>query len=208
MRFGARDRFGAQFGAQFSAHMRWLSSGVGFAALAGCASDPEPGVFVGAIEGSDSVVGVVTDGEAGLAYLCGGSMSMYTHHAWVPLSFGRDGALAGEGGGAEISLEPDEADGYSGRVIDPDGVELTVDLARGAAPEGPYEAEVDSDCPAGAVVFERDGRLLLQGVVCVAAIPAQVVPVGQITSDGAGIRVRADLAADPPLEFQVSPASP
>lgn len=188
--------------------MRYLSSTAtarGLLAVLGAAcggAPPEPGTFVGALAGSESVLGLTTTDARGKAYLCGGETTMDTHHAWFAFDIAR--RIEASGYDASLSLAAD-GDGWTGTVTDPDGASFDVELRRGTEPEGPFSTEEESGCAAGAVVIDDGDGPRMQGVVCfVGVIPAQVVPVGQINPGP----IQVQSATDPPVAFVVSPAIP
>ena len=188
----------------------------------GCNAAPATGTFAGPVvgpgEGVDTVVGLTVDEEGGRAYVCGGLSTFASHHAWVPLAR-TEGGLSGEAQGFRLDLE-DNGEGYAGTMLDLSGESFDLAVDPGDDLVGPYRADLDAlleadpdvDVPvdiaeiAGAVVFEAGGDLQLQGVFKLNAIPAQVVPVGQIALQGGSIPVRT--ATEPFLEFRVSPAAP
>ncbi len=184
---------------------------VGAALAAGCTG---PSSFVGEIEGTDAVVGVVLEGGVGRMYACGGPASQADYHHWYELEADGEG-WSGAVGAREVVLEPAAGGGFSGFLTVDGEPAGTLALSPGGADEGPWipESDVgDEGCLAGAVVF--DGGSGLQGVYyCLdelvpgkATFTAQVVPVGAVDPSSGRIPVRVADEAD--LEFAIVPASP
>ena len=178
--------------------MRWF-----FVSLLGCHSDPPRSV--GAIEGTDAVVGMILDGDSGLLYLCGGPETMNTLNRWFSISIDRD-SLTGDSDGWTIDATRAQGDTWSGELSSTEGDAWSLELTPARGPDGPYTADgAASDCPAGAVVTGEGAAL--QGVICPLGLAAaQVVPVGIIGDEPGRIDVRTD--TDPAISFAVLPASP
>jgi hypothetical protein len=162
-------------------------------ALLGSACAADPKVFVGELDGTDAVVGLVARGDLGRMYVCGGPETMDTLNGWVDVTREGDGWA---GASDAITVDP------SG-TLSVDGEPHGFALRAGADPDGPWAADGPAgECPVGVVVL--DGGARIQGVACPrAAAPAQVVPVGLVKPGAHRLDVRAD-----ELEFAVVPAEP
>jgi hypothetical protein len=181
----------------------------GLLLLVGCRGEAETQHAIGAIGaigGSDAVIGVARSGDdAVLAYVCGGETTLQDWTRWFEgtvesdaLDLSADGwTLTGAWDGAAWSGElsgPDGASGWSAGS----GTDPLVGL---------YGAD-DGACTAGVVVTDDGAELSAQGAWCDpdADVLRQVTPVNLILDDGS-LTVRVD-ALDGPYDFSVRPVSP
>ena len=188
---------------------RWAFVGAVLAILPGCAEDGvESGRFVGDVDGTDTVIGVVIEEGTGLAYVCGGEEDKERHHHWIELS-SVDGTFAGTttSGGLELTVEMvAEGDDLSGTIEGGDE-SLSFTASAAAETDGPWRPEQDLDpCEAGVVV--RGGSTAMQGVhYCdITAEAAQVIPIELISGDLG--RIEVELETDPGVQFAIVPAVP
>jgi hypothetical protein len=166
------------------------------------ACEAEVQTFVGDLIDTDARVAVATDGENGVAYICGGEETMATHTRW----FGDDiwaGELTAQTSDWEFSADVYE-DGADGFLTSPDGDVWEFSLTDAG---GLYQAE-DAGCKDGAVLGpDANGELSLQGVWCdeVGSL-AQVTPVTTLALEPT---IRVQVESDSGLRsfdmVQVSP---
>ncbi|MEQ1564525.1 MAG: hypothetical protein ABMA64_02720 [Myxococcota bacterium] len=156
--------------------------------------------YVGEVEGTDAVVGLVTGDGVGRLYLCGGPTTMSALNQWFELAVDGDTAAGWAEGWTVFATGPDP---WAGELMDPTGASWNFTAEAGVEGAGPYEAKSPvGECPAGAVVLDAH---TLRGVACpTALVPAQVVPVG-VLRPGGRVAVRTD---DGALSFVVEPAAP
>jgi len=167
---------------------------VAASATMGCSSaEVEEGTYVARLTGSDAWVSVVIEGEAAVAYSCGGAESLEQQTRWMAGTVdGAAIALAGEG----WALELEEDEGLlSGALEGPGGERFSVDtdaVFEGDRPEdlrGLFTAVVDG-CRAG-VIIDEDGAV--RGAFCTeAGFLSQVTPVMPVQQTPDGIPVEAE----------------
>jgi hypothetical protein len=146
-------------------------------------------------------VGLVLDGGEGRLYVCGGANTRDTHTRWFDIATeGRGFVGVAEGWTVTGDFL---AGGFSGTLTDPGDTSWAFAADPPAADvDGVYSAD-EGECLAGAVVW--GGGAELQGSFCLpGGLNAQVVPVGGITLEQGGIRVRAG----DEVPFVVKPVEP
>jgi len=151
---------------------------------------PEIWTRAGPVDGVDAWVAVQGDGDAAIAYVCGGPSSMSTHTRWFT---GADGgaSLAMEKDGWTLAAElpgPGGPDG--GTLTDPDGRAYDFQTADDA---DLFTAQ-NAGCRDGAIVRPgARGEAAAQGVWCDGdGALAQVTPIGSIGLGLAEIEVEVD----------------
>lgn len=162
-------------------------------ATMGCGgAGAEDGTYVARLSGSDAWVSVVVEGDAAIAYSCGGAESLDRQTRWLAGTV--DGGritLAADG----WSVELEEDDGIlTGALAGPDGERFSVDadaVFEGDRPQGLsglFSAVVDG-CRAG-VIIDEDGAV--RGAFCTeAGFRSQVTPVMPVRQTPEGIAVEA-----------------
>jgi hypothetical protein len=166
----------------------------GLALADGDAGGAEAPAYVGAVAGTDAVVGAVSDGARVTFYLCGGPKSLATLTRWW-----RGDVDAS--GGYQLSAEDGEwtvrghLGGGAGEIHTDDGRTLAFETRAVAGPvAGLYDA-LDGACHTGAVVgdLDGDGATRAQGVWCDGEGKfAQVTPIHaplEVTTSGLEVRV-------------------
>lgn len=181
--------------------------------LSGCDSgeDAEPfelsaRVHVARAEGSDVVMGAITESDDSLTiYSCGGPTTFATHTRWFRGDFGHDGdpnAFVLTADDFEVRGERTE-DGLSGELVEPDGAThaLTFSPTSDTDPAGLYTATMDG-CATGVVVFD-DGTT--QGTYCNSAGEfTQVIILQPADLSANGFEVQVE-RPDGPINFVVDP---
>ena len=174
-------------------------------------SVPAQGIYVGEVEGTTAMVGLVRDGAVLSAYVCGREDTLATHTRWF------HGALNEDGG--TFALQADswtlsgtfEGDALSGTLDAPDDSSSTVLLEMAAADTlGGLYSVVDSECRAGLIVIDAEtaGTLVTQGAWCDGSgLVMQVTPMMPVVLTGEGIQVSVD-GADPEHLLTMSPHTP
>jgi hypothetical protein len=169
--------------------------------------------FVGSLEGTDAVVGLVRKGELWAGYVCGGPSSYATLTGWYQ---GR--VEAAPDGQHDRLIDPDGS--WSGTLIEGtlagallgrDGVARNFRASLAGAPGGKlvglFEA-VDSGCRTGFIVMPvgSGGDSVTQGVWCDGSGRfAQVTPILPVELGARGVRVQV---SEPGRELYVVPAIP
>jgi hypothetical protein len=155
---------------------------------AGCGTeslDPveaaQPLTVVGRVQDTDVAIAVVSDGAAGVAYLCGGPQTLQPWTRWLT---GEGGVLHDtEGEGWRVEIDEDGAGGW---VRPPGEGALPWAGAEAIGDAGLYSA-VDEGCRTGVVVDTADGA---QGVWCSKqGYVEQVTPVTPVSKGGFAVKV-------------------
>ncbi len=154
----------------------------------GCGDQADAPAFVGAVTGSDAVVGVVSEAGQATLYVCGGPTSYAHLTRWFTGVTSADGALQLQSAGG-WAVTGNRADG-SGTITGPGG-ETHAWTAHPASNDvaGLYAA-TDGACRTGAVVGDLDGKgaTTLQGTWCDGSGAfAQVTPIIPMADVSVGI---------------------
>ncbi len=160
--------------------------------LAGCAEQAAP-AFVGMVEGSDAVVGAVSENGKVTFYLCGGKTTYATLTRWFSGDVADDGSFSLESKGFTLTGNLTKG---SGTITTPSET-LDWTAAPATGDMGLYSTLYGS-CRTGAVVGDMHGDgMELQGVWCDGDRFAQVTPIRGITVNNQGIEVEADVPPTP-----------
>jgi hypothetical protein len=164
--------------------------------LAGCGQGTQ--TFVGTVEGTDAVVGAVTEDGRATFYLCGGKTTFQSFTRWFSGATGADGALALE------STRDGTTFGLTGSLASGSGTITTgtQTFSWSAAPAGGdmngLYAAMNGSCRIGAVVGDlRGAGTTLQGVWCEEKVDdedvyLQVTPITPIALTSQGIQVEVE----------------
>jgi hypothetical protein len=154
------------------------------------------GAFVGEVEGTSLMIGVVRDGDSLAAYVCGHADTLTTHTRWFSGSLGSDGeTFTLQTDDWQLTGSLDEG-GIQGALIEPGGVSTALSLAA-AGPDtlsGLYSV-MDSGCRAGLIVVDSgaSSALLTQGAWCDGAgLVKQVTPMMPVALVEGGIQVMVE----------------
>lgn len=166
--------------------------------MAGCGDEGATrptGAFVGAVEGSDAVIGAAISDEGVTFYLCGGGATYDRATRWFKGADDGTGriALAKDG----WTIDGDLAAG-TGTLVTPEGAAASWSARPSSDDtlEGLYAAVDTGGCKSGVVVTDDGGDTdpFVQGTWCDGAGRfAQITPILPIVRVGDGFDVRVDL---------------
>lgn len=166
-------------------------------AIAACGGDDDgaTSVYVGAVSGSDAMIGIAVAGDKALAYVCGGAKSFRTDTEWIA---GRYDAAGGrlDLRGKRWSVSATITERAQGTIDDGRGRKLawTASAPLEDSLAGVY-ATLDTGCRTGVIVREHGGSAPeVQGAFCDASgnIIAQVTPILPLELTASGIEVLID----------------
>jgi hypothetical protein len=174
----------------------WLLGAATALLLAGCGQGAQ--TFVGSVEGTDAVVGAVTEDGRATFYLCGGETTYQPFTRWFSGATGADGALSLEStrDGTTFGLTGSLASGAGTITTGTETLRWSAEPASGAM-SGLYAA-MNGSCRIGAVVGDLHGQgTALQGVWCDEQaddtnIYLQVTPITPIALTSQGIQVEVE----------------
>jgi len=195
----------------------WLAFALASVVFGGCGdtvADPgataPTGSFVGAVEGTTAMAGLVRDGDAVAAYVCGHEDTLQTHTRWFSGAVGADGAAFSLGQDGWTLIGSFVGDNVGGTLTDPDGASSTIML--GAAATGSLSglySVLDSGCRAGLIVIDPGDASApaAQGAWCDdSGLIKQVTPMMPVAMVDGSIEVAVD-GTDPAQMLPMSPHS-
>ena len=163
---------------------------------------------VGAVEGTDIVLGALIDGDSLNVYQCGGDQTFATHTGWFRGVIGNGDDLDAFElvlGDMQLRGSRDE-DGLEGELVEADGSEhhFRVDAVADDDEAGVYVADV-GDVHVGVVVRpDANGELVAQGASCEGTLPCtQVIILAPLTITDEKIDVQVDTQSGQ-LDIQVT----
>ena len=174
----------------------WLLRAAAALLLAGCGQGAQ--AYVGSVEGTDAVVGAVTEDGKATFYLCGGATTFQSFTRWFSGAEGADGALSLEStrDGTTFGLTGSLAAGSGTITTGTQTLSWRAEPATGDM-NGLYAA-MNGSCRIGAVVGDLHGKgTALQGVWCEEKagnedVYLQVTPITPIALTPEGIEVQVE----------------
>jgi len=164
--------------------------------------------FIGDVDETTAMVGLIQDGDQVSAYVCGREDTLQTHTRWFHGTLSEDGisvSMEAEGWHLEGALT---AEVFDGVLSDPDGepASISIDASSADAMTGLYSV-LDAGCRAGLLVLEAD-TLVTQGAWCDGdGLVKQVTPMMPVALIDGGIAVMVD-DTDPAVSLTMSQHTP